>query len=129
MSDFDILMQARHETEFFVILCNVVEKYFGPYRPGKRHKSHIIRAELNGTGSHQNGYALSFEIEQSFSVPNEKGGFSFTSQTTHVFTLHQDGKLTWWMMGQPTLTGLKDIQVSLKRLRETVEPILLPEAT
>jgi len=129
LNTFDMLLQAKTDTEFFIVLSSTVHPSSGPYRPEERAKHHVIGTELGRTGSRTEGYALKFEIEQSFSLPNDKGGFTFVRETTHIFTLHQDGTLTWEMLGQPTLTGLKDIQAALKRLRESLEQGVLTETT
>lgn len=129
MNPFGRLLQAKTETELFILICGSVYPSLGRYQPGDEFKNQITRTTLSRAGSVDEGYALQFEIQQNFSIPNEKGALTFQTAKTHVFTLHQDEMLTWAMLGQPILTGLNDIQATLKRLRKSVEPALLTEIT
>src|SRR5947207_3321381 len=103
MNPFDLLIEAPDTTAFFIILCNDVHRFSGPYRPENRLRNLINRTELRRGGNGRLAYALVFEIWHTLSSPNERGGRNFHSERTHVFTLYQDGTLTWWMLGESTV--------------------------
>src|SRR5690242_2914304 len=98
MNSLDMLLKAQTETEFFIVLCSSVQPQLA-YIPEKQDKPALNRAELHRSGNPRDGYALKFEITHSLSLPRN-GSINIRSEKTHVFTLYQDGTLTWWMLGQ-----------------------------
>ena len=125
MDEFDALIQAKSEMEFFILVSHLIRPdYFKVDREG----SPIIRAELSQSEDKTHGLALEYEVEQSLIVPGMRGGTAYQGMTTHVFRLYQDGTLTWWMLGQPTLIGLKAIQAEFQRLRDSLKGKTLPSS-
>jgi hypothetical protein len=110
MNKFDQLMRAENELEFFFILINAV-------------KGDLHRAR---DAAHGNGIKLTVEQNLFWEEPNRK---VFERKTTHVFSLFQDGTLTWAMLGQPTITGLHDIRATLAQFRGSLFQTRLPEQT
>ena len=110
MNKFDQLMSAKNELEFFFILINAV-------------KGDLHRAR---DAVHGNGIKLTVEQNLFWEEAHRK---VFERKTTHIFSLFQDGTLTWSMLGQPTITGLQNIQGTLEKVRGSLLQTRLPEQT
>ena len=125
MNSFERLLKAKTEQEFFIVLSCVVRPQVG-YRPENQGKNVISETHLLQAGNARDGYALEFEIVHSLSIPNH-GSRTIRSEKTHVFTLRQDGTLTWWMLGQAELiVGLDNIQAKLSQWRGSMREHFLP---
>jgi hypothetical protein len=113
---FEKLLEAQTETEFFVIISTLLN-----HEPIPR-----IRAVMSST-QEGNELILRLTLEQTLAYlqPNQRNHV-FRAETTHIFTLTQSGKLTWWMKGQPTRVGLKNIQAALKMFHESILTPQLP---
>jgi len=111
---FEKLLEAQTETEFFVIISTLLN-----HEPIPR-----LRAQMTST-QEENELVLRLTLEQTLAYlqPNQRNHV-FRAETTHIFTLSQRGMLTWWMKGQPTRVGLKNIQAALKLFQES---LVLPQ--
>ena len=104
MNVFERLLQAQTETEFFVLVSGLLSPQLIANIRGK-----MTSVQEDGES------ALRLSLEQTLAYLQPDGMHQvFVSETTHIFTLYENGKLTWWMKGQPTQIGLKDIQAALK---------------
>jgi len=121
MNKLDLLLKARSELEFFVIL------------------SSLLSAEAIGTVKLKNTwsgpeanrpagtFALTLTISQTISLPDEHtGGTMLVHREIHTFRLTQDGDLTWQMLGQSLMSGLDNIQKHLELLRQALFQTMLP---
>jgi hypothetical protein len=111
---FENLLQAETETEFFVIVSTLLNR-----EPIPR-----LRAQMTSI-QEKNELMLRLAVEQTlvYLHPQNRSEV-FQAETTHIFTLSQSGKLSWWMKGQPTRVGLKNIQAALKMFQESILPQL-----
>src|SRR5579859_3484022 len=99
----DLLLKAKSEAEFIIVLYNTLGN---DYNKG-------IYSKLTPGSSPQHGYSLRVEIEQVLDVPDGTGHVQIRKTKTHTFSLHQDGSLTWEILGHETISGLKNIQAAL----------------
>lgn len=114
MGSFQRLLDAKTTTEFFVIWGSMLEA----------DAPSIIEVELTSV-VRERRFALRLSIEQLLRS-TENGINTFYTDVTHVFTLYEDGSLTWAMKGHPTITGLQAIQERLQMLRHSLEHDFLP---
>jgi hypothetical protein len=120
MSGLNRLLEAKSETEFFIILCNSVFQDLR-YIPGQEDRNAVVRAEIIRTDHPQHGDGLTFVIDQLLHSPTLKGRTLARRENTHIFSLYADNTLTWWMLDQPLRTGLTAIQEGLRDLRSSLE--------
>ncbi|MBI5928189.1 MAG: hypothetical protein HY862_02690 [Chloroflexi bacterium] len=114
MRPLDRLLTATNETEFFVLICQLVN--VSDEKPLSA-KLASIKTPL--------GVGLQLTVRQAMRYRTNDGTL-LQWDTTHVFTLDEQGALSWWMPNQPIITGLKDIQASLKQWweKEPATPVL-----
>lgn len=103
MRSLDRLLAATTETEFFVLICQLVN--VSDEKPLSA-KLESIKTPV-GTG-------LQLTVRQAMRYRTNDGTL-LQWDTTHIFTLDEHGELSWWMPDQPVVTGLKNIQDSLKQ--------------
>lgn len=103
MRSLDRLLAATHETEFFVLICQLVN--ISDEKP--------LRAKL-GSIQTPGGAGLQLTVRQAMRYRTNDGTL-LQWDTTHMFTLDEQGELSWWMPDRPVITGLKNIQASLKQ--------------
>ncbi len=113
---FERLLQAKTEPELFVLVSSLLNP-----NPIAKIRGKMI------SGHEGSELVLRLTLEQTLTYLQSNGkNRVFQSETTHVFTLYESGKLTWWMKGQPTLVGLKDIQAALKKFQASFVDQQLP---
>jgi hypothetical protein len=110
MNKFDQLMSAKNEMEFFFILINAV------------------KGDLRRARDAAHGAGIKLSVDQNL-VRTDGRREILERKTTHVFSLFQDGTLSWSMLGQPTITGLQNIQGTLEKFRGSLLQTRLPEQT
>jgi hypothetical protein len=110
MNPFDQLMRAKSEMEFFLTLTGAVH------------------GDLRRVWDSGHGSGIKLSVEQNL-FRQDGGRKLFERKTTHVFAVFQDGTLTWSILGQPTITGLQNIQGVLEKYRDTLLQTRLPEQT
>lgn len=101
----DLLLKAKSEAEFLIILYNTLGNNY----------DRGIYSKLTRGSSSEHGYSMSVEIEQVLDVPNGEK-VEIRKLKTHTFSLHQDGTLSWEMLGKETVSGLKNIQDALQHM-------------
>src|SRR5260370_26085867 len=125
MNSLAMLLKAQTETEFFIVLSSVIKPRL-TYLPEQQDTPILNRAELFRSGNSRDGYVLRLAISHNFRSPRN-GKMNIRSEKTHVFTLYQDGTLTWWRPGQSdVLVGLNAIQAELRGRRGSLEDHFLP---
>src|SRR5947209_1878250 len=120
MGDIRLLLTATTDTEFFVMLCNLLRSVMPTVN---------LRPELKAIGNPPDGYVLQLSVSQTIPRPLPGGGRALDYMVTHTFTLSQTGVLTWQMKDQPTLIGVADIQAALERFGRSLEVQHLPSRT
>lgn len=110
MDKLDQLMSARNELEFFLTLLGSTRGDLTP-----------VNDPLHGTG---------IRLVKKQNLYYEEGQRKvFQLKTTHEFCLFQDSTLTWSVLGQPTITGLQEIQLTLEKYRESLLQTHRPDNT
>ena len=87
MNFFERLLQAKTETEFFVLVSSLLNP------------NPVAKTRGQMTSAYEgNELVLRLTLEQTLAYlqPNGKNR-ACQSETTHVFTLYASGQLTWWM--------------------------------
>lgn len=107
MDRLDLLLNARNEMEFFVVLFNILKSLGG------------LQFQIVGV-TYNNEYALKIPFRE-IVVKQTGNAEIFGSENTHTFLLTQSGVLVWMIHGDPqeTITGLANIQARLRHIQES----------
>src|SRR5262249_16153485 len=101
------LLKTDSAMEFFLILAGSL--------PGE-----IARAY-----DQEHGFGMKLSVQQNLTWL-DGDTHMIGLKTTRSFVLYQDAILTWTMLGQPTITGLKAIQETLAKHLEALQHFFLP---
>ena len=116
MKPMEMLLGAKTEAEFFVIICHLFSEDLRGHRAMK----------LTATGALKTGNGH-LELVLRLSTPKQDGKIThYSNEVTHIFSLTQTGELTWWLKDQPLITGLKNVQAKLEQMNQSPEQFFLP---
>jgi len=101
------LLRTTSEFEFFAIVCTLNSPLPQPDPP-------LITTELHTTHDNGHGYGFKLETTQNLTLWDGKQRAGWRG-ITHRFTLYQDDTLQWEILGQPTVTGLENIQSLIRQ--------------
>jgi len=108
---FKTLLMTKSEVEFFFTLAG------------------SMYGDLTRTYDETHGFGMNLAIRQNLPYMVNGDGPVWTRKTSHSFSLFMDGTLTWTMLDQPTITGLKPIQEALECFRDQFNQATLPAYT
>src|SRR5258707_9555513 len=84
-----------------------------------------LPGELARTDDQEHGFGMKLSVRQNLTwLRGDRQMIG--SKITHIFALYQDEMLIWTRLGQPPIAGLKNIQETLAKHRESIEHALLP---
>src|SRR5579871_1386944 len=96
---FEQLLRTESEMAFFFILAGSLD------------------ADILSIHDEAHGFGIRLSMQQNLTW-QEPDRTVTQRQTTHVFSLYEDGTLTWAVLGQPVITGLRPIQETFKTFKE-----------
>lgn len=118
MDHFSRLLDAHTETEFFILLFNLLKS---------RNQGPAFEMEA---GDYLDEQALYLPVRQIVIRPNERGGLSFGAEETHTFILTQSQQLFWHSHGETeqVVVGLVSIQARLGQISQDTPGSVLVSA-